>query len=194
MQPVDIDLAGFDVFQARDIASACEWGRHLLGAIVPLRSPSSTAVSFDIDDTLIDVSSSRPVAPVESLYKDCGGLGCERVVITARPERSKLASEKQLAQMDEQMPMRLYHMPDEYLVANAIQAYKHSRRRDIETFLDHEIALNLGDQWSDIFGSGRLMQQAEKLTNRDHTYVIVPKTRHTRKILQANASIKLPSS
>jgi hypothetical protein len=192
MQKVSTHFKGYDVYQAKNTQVACEWAEKFIGVVKPLRlNNGKTAVSFDIDDTLIDTKNSDAIRPVEDLYSRSEALGCNNVVITARPERSTKWSTNQLSNLRGSAPMRLYHMPNHFLQAGQIEKYKHLRRSQVERVLGHEILVNIGDQWTDIFGSRAHIDLARVL-DTDATYVILPKTTKNRRVLRSNASIKLP--
>lgn len=192
MQKINTHFKGYDIYRADNIETACQWAEKFIDVIKPLRLNSGrTAVSFDIDDTLIDTKNSDTIQPVENLYSMSEKLGCNNVVITARPERSTKWSTNQLANLHGSPPMRLYHMPNRFLQSGQIEQYKHLRRTEVERVLGQEILLNIGDQWTDIFGSRSHIERARGL-NSDATYVILPKSTKNRRVLRSNVSIKLP--
>lgn len=174
-----------------DTAQATQWAEAFVRAQAPLTD--SPAVVFDIDDTLVMARTEAPNKSVVQLYNNIPST-VQRSVVTARPIDAEEFSTQQLKQLVES-PARMYHMPQTYLDARKVECYKRVCRRDIET--QNQILLNIGDQWSDVFGTRRVLNNAFDLEEEGHlsttkAYVIVAKTDTGRAYLAANAGIKLP--
>lgn len=100
----------FEVYEADTIGEACGWAQNFIKTVQPLRSNrSQPSLVFDVDDTLIDVQSDRAIEEVAQLYAAAESLGCQKFVITARPERSARWTHTQLSSLEGDMPVRMYH-------------------------------------------------------------------------------------
>ena len=119
-----------------------------------------------------------------------------RSIVTARPEEAEGFSKQQIgAMVSGGSPAHMYHMPDQYLRQRKVECYKRNCRRQIEQ--DGDILLNIGDQWSDVLGTKRVLNNALDLEEEGHlstvkAYVIVAKSDEGRSYLASRAGIKLP--
>lgn len=192
MELIEQNSPHLDMYLCNSIEEACTWAKHHINANAILGN-SGKAVVFDIDDTLL-FTNDQPNKPVVDLYKSIPSH-VKRVVVTARPMRSQSFSVEQVNQLDATMCDHMYHMPDEFLRRGNIHAYKKKCRDRV--MQNQDLLLNIGDQWTDTFGSNRVVANAHELQETGHlkstdTYLILPKTPQGVRFLRANAAIKLP--
>lgn len=193
MRRIQQNNASFDMFECDTTGEATSWAQAFVRAQAPL--VESPAVVFDIDDTLVFSRTDAPNQHVVQLYNQIPD-GVERTVVTARPTEAEEFSKQQLHELvGGAPPVRLYHMPEEYLRARKVECYKRSCRREIEQ--NNRIVLNIGDQWSDVFGTRRVLSNAMDLEDSGElsttkAYVILAKNQNGRDYLAAEAGVKLP--
>uniref|UniRef100_A0A6C0KF15 Uncharacterized protein n=1 Tax=viral metagenome TaxID=1070528 RepID=A0A6C0KF15_9ZZZZ len=195
MKRVQSNSAHFLIYECKNTSAACTWAQHFVNAASALDNASPYSTVFDIDDTLIFAKTDRINTDVAKLYKTIPHA-VNRVVVTARPTRSKAFSKRQLKLLDDDMPLKMFHMPDHFSRRGEIHLYKSKCRKNVEA--NSEILLNIGDQWTDVFGTTSVVENAFDLEESgefapDKSYVILPQSDRGREILSSSASVKLPS-
>ena len=192
MQRVEQNCRSFDMFEC-SVAEAAAWGKAFVHSQAPLSE--RPAVVFDIDDTLVLSRTDAPNQSIVALYNELPD-SVRRSIVTARPEEAQGFSKQQIgAMVSGGSPAHMYHMPDQYLRQRKVECYKRNCRRQIEQ--DGDILLNIGDQWSDVLGTKRVLNNALDLEEEGHlstvkAYVIVAKSDEGRSYLASRAGIKLP--
>ena len=193
MRQVQPDSKHFKMFECSP-KEACRWAEHFVqtSSIVPGASCSTV---FDIDDTLVFAKNDNLNEDVVSLYRSIPDH-VSRIIVTARPTKSRKFSQKQVRTLDKEMPWKMFHMPDMFSRSSEVHLYKAGCRKHIAN--DSQILINIGDQWTDIFGQGRIVQNAWDLEDEgeldsDRSYIVLPNSPLGESILQSEVGIKLPS-
>lgn len=104
---------------------------------------------FDIDDTLVSSTDESPIQSAVDLFKECGRLGMDPYIVTARPDdkhtkRETKAMLKDLGIVYEAiffMPSDLWERANSKIVSE----YKYAARK----FINRPVLLNIGDMWTD---------------------------------------------
>ena len=179
----------FSIIEWSNIAHACDWSRSfLLTESVKSSDYQVPAICFDIDDTLIDTDD-KPIAETVKLYRSV--KPAQRVIVTARSPNYRQFTDKQLADLGPYFSLN--HMSRSYLHNNAIHKYK-LRQREISRDIDcRDIVINIGDQWTDLFGNPEFLQQADINLDSTNIYGFFPKTPEARAAAAARVAVKLPS-
>lgn len=179
----------FSVIEWSNISHACEWSRSfLLSQSVKCAEYQVPAICFDIDDTLIDTND-KPIPETVKLYRFL--RPSQRVIVTARSPNYRQFTDKQLADIGPYFSVS--HMSRSYLHSNAIHVYK-LHQREISRDIDcRDIVVNIGDQWTDLFGKQEFVAQADINLDSTNVYGIFPRTPEARSALAARVAVKLPS-
>lgn len=143
-------------------------------------SVKSTALCFDIDDTLLLWRGEDAVVnePAHSLYHRARDLGYQIFVVTARTKsagnmRYSLEQLRVLGYDLEAIPTGgLYLMPKAYFNSGEVGEFKRDARKHIESKYGVQILAMVGDQWTDLFAKGDDHEIALGLDDDHHAYVI----------------------
>lgn len=111
-----------------------------------LPKPANAAVVFDIDDTLIDGITARPIKPVISLYNLVKRLGFATFIVTNRVAGHESYTDNQLESVGVSGYVSIYFRhPDVYDFWGAkLSARKHIAKRGYVT------VMSIGDQLWDV--------------------------------------------
>ena len=115
--------------------------RFALNALFTRRVDPTDAVMFDIDDTLLDTNTDRPIAWTVELFRLAQSLGYVCIIITARPDTpdSRMHTTLQLSHMS--------------IFPNVISFVPASQKTERKRRLPYTIIMSFGDQWTDLGAS-----------------------------------------
>ncbi len=145
---------------------------------------------FDIDDTLIRHDDSR-IDNVCGLFDTVRQMGLKTPIVTARPAEFRKDTIADLAKTNLTGYSSLSLLPLKYDRSNRISEYKWRRRSDVQSS-NGSVELNVGDQWTDIFGSDVVVDGVQKRCSSKGCYLIIPLTRDGHRIMHSKLAIKLP--
>jgi len=154
-------------FDGDNNAAACAWAADLVRLYARATRAANIAVVFDIDDTLLTPEPLRRRDAVANLYDACVGAGASVFIVTARPETCRAQTMTDLRAIGVHPRSGgapgfawLAMMP---AGASDVPRYKLAERLAIARHLgaDGVLLLAVGDQWWDVVGSDRRIEEME---------------------------------
>ena len=146
---------GFPIAEFETTAGACAWMHdwiwHCCAGLdgVDDEAHYDPVAVFDVDMTLLD-RNGHVMSLVHALYDACRACGVTRCMVTARPERGRAETRRQMREAGIDEPAKLFMHPDHRPCSNTHEAgaQKHKARRRIGAHAWH-VRVNIGDAWHD---------------------------------------------
>jgi len=137
------------------------------------------AVVFDVDDTLIHSDSGLEITAGVDLFHSCVASGAHVFIVTARPERARRDTLRELATVGIVQErdgtaegfVSLWMMPNGF-TADHVAEYKMRARAAAKKAAGGRFLMTIGDQWWDCVGSARVEEQLVHKTEPDGVYVL----------------------